>query len=267
MATAPNNVTPQKPPKNLALWDALSKTDPRHTKGFKRAGGFSGTAIKPIWIIQRLTETFGPVGVGWGMNKPEYNYVHCQSGEVLVYCTVECWHGDRANTFYGEGGDKAVTIRKDGTAFVDDEAAKKAFTDAIGNAFKFVGVGADVHMGLFDDSKYVSETERDFIDQEVIDDRAVRAKGDGPNKSALDRAEKEIFHELSGCGDEDMLIAYLQTDEYKAAKALLEEHRPSALFGPAPANMPEYVPIKARIAAMVKEFRTPGREALPMDAG
>lgn len=149
---------------NLKLWDALSKTDPRHTKQFSRAGGFKGTAIKPIWIVQRLTDLFGPVGKGWGMGAPSFQVVNA-TDETLVYCTVECWHTDRANTFYGVGGDKVVTKRQSGS-FNDDEAFKKAFTDAVGNAFKFLGVGADVHMGQFDDSKYVREVAQEFAASE-----------------------------------------------------------------------------------------------------
>lgn len=145
---------------NTAIWDVLSRTDPAHTKGFSRSGGFKGTAIKPQWVVSRLTEQFGPVGVGWGMGEPSFETVTAGS-EVLVYCTVSAWHTDRANAFYGVGGDKVMTQRSSG-AFVDDEAFKKAYTDAIMNAFKFLGVAADVHMGLFDDSKYVQEMRDEF---------------------------------------------------------------------------------------------------------
>lgn len=146
---------------NTDLWDVLSKTNPAQTKGFKRSGGFSGTAIKPMWVYHRLTEQFGPVGMGWGNGKPDYQVVPGADGEVLVYCTVECWHTDRANTFHGVGGDKAVSKNKNGL-FSDDEAFKKSFTDAVMNAFKNVGVAADIHMGLFDDDKYVAQMEREF---------------------------------------------------------------------------------------------------------
>ena len=61
---------------NRALWNALATTDPKPTKPFKRSGGFSGTAMKPIWIIKMLTEQFGPVGVGWGMGCPRFELVH-----------------------------------------------------------------------------------------------------------------------------------------------------------------------------------------------
>lgn len=152
---------------NLRIWSALEKTDPAHTKGFNRAGGFKGTAIKPIWIAKRLTEQFGPVGIGWGMGEPSFQVVPCD-GEILVFCTVSAWHGSRDNVLYGVGGDKAMAKRNSG-AFCDDEAFKKAFTDAIGNAFKFTGVGADVHMGLFDDDKYVAAAKAEFDEQRQSD--------------------------------------------------------------------------------------------------
>jgi hypothetical protein len=147
---------------NLAIWNELSRTDPKHTKSFSRAGGFKGTAIKPIWIVKMLTEQFGPCGEGWGMGEPTFQVVHAE-GEVLVYCTVKCWHGSPENGFYGVGGDKVV-VQRSGGPFRDDEAFKKAYTDAVGNAFKFLGVGADVHMGLFDDSKYVAEVTAEYAE-------------------------------------------------------------------------------------------------------
>lgn len=140
---------------NTEIWDALKVTDPASTKAFRRGGGFSGTAIKPMWVIQRLTEQFGPCGVGWGVYEPSFQLVPA-GNELMVYCTVMAWHGDHKNTLYGVGGDKVLAQFSSGLKS-DDEAFKKAFTDAIMNAFKFIGVGADVHMGLFDDSKYVQE--------------------------------------------------------------------------------------------------------------
>lgn len=148
---------------NTALWDALGKTDPDQTKKFNRAGGFKGTAVKPMWVYRRLTEQFGPVGKGWGHNKPDFQVVPGADGEMLVYCTVECWHTERENTFFGVGGDKVVT-KQSSRMFNDDEAFKKAFTDAVMNAFKSVGVAADIHMGLHDDDKYVAQVSREFAE-------------------------------------------------------------------------------------------------------
>ncbi len=143
------------------LWDRLGKTDPKHTKAFSRAGGFKGTAIKPMFSFRRMTEEYGPCGVGWGVGQPSFQTVAAPEGEVLVYCTVSIWHGDRANIVFGVGGDKAVIKQSSGLRS-DDEAFKKAFTDAVTNALKLIGVGADVHMGLFDDSKYVNEMKSEY---------------------------------------------------------------------------------------------------------
>lgn len=164
---------------NTALWDKLGKTDPKHTKKFKRAGGFEGTAIKPMWSYRRMTEEFGPCGIGWGVNRPEFQVVPAPEGEVLVFCTASIWYrhgatptpeakdagmqivyGDQ-HTVYGVGGDKAVGKNKYGLA-VDDEAFKKAYTDAVTNALKLIGVGADIHMGMFDDNKYVNTMTAEF---------------------------------------------------------------------------------------------------------
>lgn len=142
------------------LWDRLGKTDPKHTKSFQRAGGFKGTAIKPMFSYRRMTEEFGACGEGWGINEPSFQVVPAD-GEILVYCTVSIWHGTKDKIVYGVGGDKVVGKFSSGLKS-DDEAFKKSFTDAVTNALKLIGVGADVHMGMFDDNKYVNATREEF---------------------------------------------------------------------------------------------------------
>lgn len=149
----------------LRLWNTLGKTDPKMTKKFTRSGGFSGTAIKPMWCNQRMTEYFGPCGIGWGSGEPKFEVVPAGE-EILVFCTVSLWYKESAETaspatVYGVGGDKVVLKQSSGLR-ASDEAFKAAFTDALGNAMKFIGVAADIHMGLFDDSKYVREMEQEF---------------------------------------------------------------------------------------------------------
>lgn len=157
---------------NTDLWDKLGKTDPSHTKKFKRSGGFEGTAIKPIWSYKRMTEEFGPCGTGWGISEPSFQVVPGHNGEVLVYCTASIWYvqaDGRSETVFGVGGDKVVSYIKANAQYNrperwenDDEAFKKAFTDAVTNALKMIGVGADVHMGLYDDNKYVNSMRDEF---------------------------------------------------------------------------------------------------------
>ena len=141
---------------NLELWDKVRRVPQEHLKGFTRGGGFKGTAIKPMWSIHTMTEQFGPCGQGWGIEKPEFT-VQAAGNETLVFCTVAVWVKECTNLVYGVGGDKVLAQFSSGLKS-DDEAFKKAFTDAVGNALKFLGVGADIHMGLWDGNKYVDET-------------------------------------------------------------------------------------------------------------
>lgn len=150
---------------NTRIWDALGKTDPKHTKKFQRSGGFKGTAIKPIWLALRMTEHFGPCGIGWGPEKPEFQVVPTDT-EILVFCTVSLWYREAPEStttgrVYGVGGDKVLISQTSGLR-ASDEAFKAAYTDALGNAMKLIGVAADVHMGFFDDSKYVKEVAAEF---------------------------------------------------------------------------------------------------------
>lgn len=151
---------------NTKLWDLLGRTDPRHTKPFTRGGGFKGTAIKPMFSYRRMTEEFGPCGFGWGVGEPVFQVVPGSDGEVLVYCTASVWYRqeEKECRVYGVGGDKIVNKFSSGLKS-DDEAFKKAFTDAVTNALKLIGVGADVHMGMFDDSKYVNTMRDEFADE------------------------------------------------------------------------------------------------------
>ena len=50
---------------------------------------------------------------------------------------------------------------------LDDEAPKKAMTDAMTKAFSHLGMSADVFLGKFDDSKYVQEVKKEFSKPQV----------------------------------------------------------------------------------------------------
>lgn len=148
---------------NLTIWNTLGRTSPDQTKGFSRAGGFRGTAVKPVYTEQKMTELFGPCGIGWGFTEPTFQLVPGSDGQTAVYCWLSLWYvhdGARSQSIPGVGGDMVVVKQSSGLR-TDDEAFKKAFTDAIGNAMKHIGMSADVHMGRFDDSKYVNDLRRE----------------------------------------------------------------------------------------------------------
>jgi hypothetical protein len=131
---------------HLEIWDKISRPDPKALKQFQRSGGFRGTAINPMHTLHTVTQVFGPCGTGWGMTKPEFQVVGSN-----VYCSVGVWYkGAMSEPVWGVGGE-ALTGRG------DDEAFKKAYTDALGNALKHLGANADIYFGAWDGNKYVDE--------------------------------------------------------------------------------------------------------------
>jgi len=195
---------------NTELWDKLGKTDPAHTKQFTRAGGFKGTAIKPMWSYRRMTEEFGPCGKGWGIDQPSFQVVPDPgTGDILVYCTVSVWHGNVSQKVYGVGGDKVAGKNRNGPVS-DDEAFKKAFTDGVTNALKMIGVGADVHMGMFDDNKYVNTMAEEFQEKKS----SAALKRDDAWTKALTDIEADMVDVKSVVGLEELQRAYRS----KAAK-------------------------------------------------
>lgn len=166
--TAPTVTTidPQHP--NLSLWESVQATDPDYTKSFSRSGGFRGTAINHTYQQKRATQAFGPKGLGWGSRILDEKYaegapiVHPQHGvighEVIHVVRIELWYvreGQRGSV-EAFGQTQFVGSNKHGV-YTDEEAPKKSLTDAESKALASLGFSADVHLGLFDDSKYVND--------------------------------------------------------------------------------------------------------------
>jgi hypothetical protein len=149
-------------PDHLRLWNRLKRTDPRATKPFTRSGGFRGTQIDPAWRLQMMTEAFGPVGQGWGYDQLEWTVQ-----DRMVFTCLRVWYrdpdtGEQHFTGPQWGGTELMRRRRDGTEEPNDEAFKMSVTDALGKCLLQLGLAADVHLGLFDDSKYREESEAYF---------------------------------------------------------------------------------------------------------
>lgn len=147
---------------NLRIWNQVSKTNPEHTSKVEQRGGF--TAIDAMYQIQRATEVFGPVGQGWGYR--------CDHGTIPVgqaiicTCDVVIWWSDGKqegdewrNTF---GPIRGTNWLFDAKGRYDEDAPKKAMTDALTKGLSHLGFSADVFLGLYDDNKYVEQLKREF---------------------------------------------------------------------------------------------------------
>ena len=144
---------------NLDLWRRLAKVDKKSTKGFNRQGGFKGTAIDPLYRIMRMTEEFGPCGTGWTIGEPHFEFQSTPDNKVLVFCKVSVTVGD-GMPVWGVGGNQVYQVfpktdqRPYEKRVSNDEGCKMAFTDAVMNALKSLGMAAEIYMGQFDADKY-----------------------------------------------------------------------------------------------------------------
>lgn len=192
---------------NLDLWNKVEKTRIGSTKKVNQRGGF--TAIDAYSQIKAATEQFGPVGEGWGWDVVNVNYP--PNNTVVVH--IKMWHTDRLFSYDVFGQKKLGTDDRP-----DEDAFKKALTDAITKGLSYCGFNGDVFLGMFDDNKYIEKLKRD-------EKKAEENPWTGPMlKTKLSEAIKQFVVDIGKAEDLDGLMV-LQ-DAYAAELAQSEVDLP-----------------------------------------
>lgn len=131
---------------NMRWYDQLKTTPAEATKRIE-AGRLKGfTDIKTMWRIRRLTEVFGPCGIGWKVIITEQKLERA-TDEVKAFVAVDLYIKDGGNwseAIPGLGGSSFVSKEKGGL-YVSDECFKMAMSDAIGSACRLLGMSEDVY--------------------------------------------------------------------------------------------------------------------------
>lgn len=142
----------------MGIWVQVCETDPKHTKHVSQRGGF--TAIDAQYQVQKATAVFGPVGSGWGY-ECEHSVITVD-GVSLAVSDVTLWYriGDSDKGVYGPM--RACNTLVSNKGRIDEDAWKKATTDAITKLLSHLGFNADVFLGRFDDNRYVQRMEKKF---------------------------------------------------------------------------------------------------------
>ena len=125
---------------NMRIYNAGRAVPPGAVK--KITAGAYGKAglsdINPQWRIEKMTELFGPCGIGWTWQPEE---IRMENGLCLAHVTVR-YREETGGTFsepvHGYGG----TVM--GKMNDDSDVLKSTFTDAVSNALRYIGIGADV---------------------------------------------------------------------------------------------------------------------------
>ena len=158
---------------NLDLWNAVEKTDPKHTKAIT-GKSYQGTSPKPHYLVHKATETFGPIGIGWGFNILSERFERFGDSESLHVAAVRFWYvldGQRGE-FEQVGQTRSSYTTAAGKFTVDEDAPKKSVTDALVKCASYLGFAGDIFSGMWDDSKYVENAAAEYIAKEQAEARA-----------------------------------------------------------------------------------------------
>lgn len=187
--------------------DAIKKIEAGRLKG--------KSDINPMWRIMELTRLFGPCGFGWYTEVVRQWVETAESGEQAVFVDINLYvkmDGEWSKPIHGTGGNKLLTLEKKWengvqtlSPYLDDEAYKKAYTDAISIACKALGFAGDVYYRQ-DTTKYGEFKTEDRPQTEVAgdwpwnDELKELTPGTIEWKSSQTRASQ-----LSDCSERDIL--------------------------------------------------------------
>lgn len=143
---------------NMKIYEAVRSCPANALKPIQ-AGRLKGKSdINPMWRIKMLTETFGAVGIGWYYDITRQWTETGSNGEIAAFVNINLYvkiGGDWSKPIQGNGGSMLVTQERNGL-YTDDEAFKKALTDAISVSCKALGFAADVYWNQ-DSTKYTGQ--------------------------------------------------------------------------------------------------------------
>ena len=151
---------------NKELWRRAFMTDPRAVKPIT-GKQYSGNSPKPYWIVERLTDEFGPCGIGWGftiLSERFERFGEGKTAEALHVAVVRFWYvlDDKRGEFEQVGQTRAAYTTSRDKFMVDEDAPKKSVTDALVKCASYLGFAGDIFSGMWDDSKYVQQAGREW---------------------------------------------------------------------------------------------------------
>ncbi|KKW78867.1 hypothetical protein AAV96_09655 [Acinetobacter sp. AG1] len=139
---------------NMDLWHSVCITDPTQTKKIE-GKPYQGTSPKAYWLIQRATETFGPIGHGWGVDVKDHGFQKIDDVTIHHWIVITLWYmkdGQKC-CFDQTAGSKALYKASTGLVY-DEDAIKKSKTNATVKALSLLGFAGDIHAGYWNAPGY-----------------------------------------------------------------------------------------------------------------
>jgi hypothetical protein len=173
---------------NKELWNRAFVTNPKAVKPIT-GKQYSGNSPKPYWIVERLTDEFGPCGIGWGFHIVSERFERFSDTDTLHVAVVRFWYllDGKRGELEQVGQTKSSYTTNGGKFMVDEDAPKKSVTDALVKCASYLGFAGDIFSGRWDDSKYVKEAGEEWARREAENDPE-RAKWIADWLAAIDAA-------------------------------------------------------------------------------
>lgn len=156
---------------NLDIYNK-TKAVPKEALTEIKAGRLKGKSnINPQWRIHKLTEMFGPCGVGWKYKITKQWIEIGANDEKTAFVNIDLFikdNGEWSDAISGNGGSSFVAKEKNGL-YTSDECYKMALTDAISVSCKALGVAADVYWSEGD--KYTEQSRKAEQEEETAKER------------------------------------------------------------------------------------------------
>lgn len=148
---------------NMEFWNKVKKTDPSRVKPIT-GKQYKGNSPQPYYLVERMTESFGMCGLGWGLNIINERMERLTDNDVLHIALIELWYvqDGKRGAIQQVGQTKACYKTNAGGMMVDEDAPKKSVTDAMTKCMSYLGFAGDIFSGMWDDSKYVNELAKEF---------------------------------------------------------------------------------------------------------
>ena len=155
---------------NMLLYNTFMNT-PQEARKKINGGRLNGfTDINPMWRFKKLTEAFGPCGIGWKYEITDQRIIPGPDGKSAAFVDILLYYkqdGQWSEGIPGIGG-SAFVAKESGGLHMSDECFKMALTDAIGTACKALGMSADIYFEK-DRTKYNAndsgETQKNPVDE------------------------------------------------------------------------------------------------------
>lgn len=164
---------------NMEIYNKVKDVPTKYTKKIGAGRLKDMTDIKPQWRIEKLTEVFGPAGIGWYTKLVSKEIIDGADDVEIASMDIELYVNYKkqmnldedlwSKPIFGTGANSFVAKERNGL-YTSDECFKMAYTDAISVACKALGIGATIYLGeKNNDSKYGIETPmEDMITAEQI---------------------------------------------------------------------------------------------------